>query len=326
MTRRFQRWSKLLYAAPLLWLTTTLSARADFGGAVSPSAHELFNVGGFPITNSMVTTWFFTVLIVVVMRVVAGRPKLIPSRGQAIIESMIEGVRNVVAPILGEKMVKPAFPLLIGLFTYILLMNWSALLPGAGTFGMVKEGTVPAAAVQEYVNEDYTATLQPDGNYFVHKLDYFFRPSNADLNTTLALAAVAWLAWLYFVLRYAGFKMLIHDLFGNKASRSEVSSLMYFILTVIFLGVGLIEVVSIIFRLVSLSFRLFGNVFGGENLISRMHGLVAFAVPVPFYFLEVLIGLIQAFVFTLLVAVYIGLICNHEGGGDHGRDKEHAAH
>jgi len=93
---------------------------------------------------------------------------------------------------------------------------------------------------------------------------------------------------------------------------------MHFIVGLIFILVGFIEVISILFRPVSLSFRLFGNVFGGENLLSNMHGLMAYFLPVPFYLLEVLIGLIQAFVFTLLVAVYIGLICNHEGGEAHG--------
>ena len=85
-----------------------------------------------------------------------------------------------------------------------------------------------------------------------------------------------------------------------------------------FFGVGIIEVISILFRLVSLTFRLFGNIFGGENLLTSMHGIFAYILPVPFYFLEMLIALIQALVFTLLVAVYIGLICNH------GDEEEHA--
>ena len=90
-------------------------------------------------------------------------------------------------------------------------------------------------------------------------------------------------------------------------------------LGVLFLAVGFIEILSILFRPVSLSFRLFGNVFGGESLLHSMFYLVPqinWILPVPFYFMEVLIGLVQALVFTLLVAVYIGLICNHEEG-DH---------
>ncbi|MFW6354577.1 MAG: F0F1 ATP synthase subunit A, partial [Verrucomicrobiota bacterium] len=121
--------------------------------------------------------------------------------------------------------------------------------------------------------------------------------------------------WGYFVLRYAGFKTLIFDLFGNKADKEDVGVGMYVLLFPIFIGVGFIEVVSILFRPVSLSFRLYGNVFGGENLLANMTGLAPYVVPVPFYFLETLIGLVQALVFTLLTAVYIGLICNH--GDEH---------
>jgi F-type H+-transporting ATPase subunit a len=95
---------------------------------------------------------------------------------------------------------------------------------------------------------------------------------------------------------------------------------MWVLLSFIFLAVGGIEVISILFRLVSLSFRLYGNVFGGENLIHALSNIAPFVVPAAGALLEVLVGLIQAFVFTLLSAVYIGLICNHEGG----HDEEHA--
>ena len=82
-------------------------------------------------------------------------------------------------------------------------------------------------------------------------------------------------------------------------------------LTPIFIMVGFIEVISIAFRPVSLSFRLFGNVYGGENLLTSMTGLVPYLLPIPFYFYEILVGVVQALIFTLLVAIYIGLITNH---------------
>ena len=164
--------------------------------------------------------------------------------------------------------------------------NWTGLLPGVGTFGFYDE--------------------------FGH-FNYWYRPANADLNMTVALALVSFAAWLYFILRYAGPKVIFFDLFGNKANKKDVPAAMYYFLFPIFILVGFIEIISILFRPVSLSFRLFGNMFGGENLLTSMTGLVAWIVPVPFYFLEILIGLVQALVFTLLVSVYIGLICNHEG-------------
>lgn len=270
-------------------LCAVLPAQAE----VSPSPYTLVKdfMGGLPITNSMVTSWVISLLIILGVRAMVGQPKLIPSGGQAFIETLLGGIRDIMEPIVGGKMIGKVFPLLIALFTFILIHNWSGLLPGVGAFGFYDE----------------------HGH-----LKYWMRPGNADLNMTLALALIsAVCCWGYFVLRYAGIKALLYDLFGNKADPAEVPKVIYVFLFPIFLAVGVIEVVSIIFRPVSLSFRLFGNVFGGENLLTNMTSLFAWIVPVPFYFLELLIGLVQALVFTLLTAVYIGLICNHGEEGDH---------
>jgi F-type H+-transporting ATPase subunit a len=265
---------------------------------VNPSAQDLFHIGGVPISNSIFTTWLIAALIIIAIRLAVGTPKLIPGKGQAVVEGMAQGLRDALEPIVGKKMIGKTFPLLCGFFVFILLMNWSGLLPGVGTI-----------------------KFQHDG----HWLDAI-RPANSDLNTTLALSVLSFVAWTYFVLRYAGFKVLVFDLFGNKADKKEVGMLMWVLLIPIFFAVGGIEVVSIAFRLISLSFRLFGNVFGGENLIhalsdpSTLGALATYVVPAMAGLLEVLVGLIQAFVFTLLSAVYIGLICNHEGG----HDEDHA--
>jgi F-type H+-transporting ATPase subunit a len=265
---------------------------------VNPSAQDLFHIGGLPISNSIFTTWLIAALIIIAIRLAVGTPKLIPGKGQGVVEGMAQGLRDALEPIVGKKMIGKTFPLLCGFFVFILLMNWSGLLPGVGTI-----------------------KFQHDG----HWLDAI-RPANSDLNTTLALSVLSFVAWTYFVLRYAGFKVLVFDLFGNKADKKEVGMLMWVLLIPIFFAVGGIEVVSIAFRLISLSFRLFGNVFGGENLIhalsdpSTLGVFATYVVPAMAGLLEILVGLIQAFVFTLLSAVYIGLICNHEGG----HDDEHA--
>jgi F-type H+-transporting ATPase subunit a len=238
----------------------------------------------------MVMLWTITLALIFAIRLAIRSRSLIPALGQSILESMVEQVEALIEPIVGKRLMRPTFWLLASYFLMILIHNWSALLPGVGTIGLM------------------------DGH---GHFNYFFRPANADLNATLALALIAMGAWLYYVLRYAGLKTLLLDLFGNKAKRKDVGTVMWMLLFPIFFGVGLIEVVSILFRPVSLSFRLFGNVFGGENLIVNMTGLFKWLLPVPFYMLELLIGLIQALVFTLLVAVYIGLICNHESEEGH---------
>jgi F-type H+-transporting ATPase subunit a len=264
---------------------------APLAEAASPRAEVLWRPLGIPITNSMVTSWVIAAILIIVIRVAVKKPTLVPNRGQAVVEGIVEGVKGLIEPIVGHRMVAVTFPLLAGLFIYILIQNWSGLLPGVGTIGWGEQ--------------------KESGFYVVREL---IRPGHADLNTTLALAVISMLAWLYFIFRYAGIKAIAYDLFGNKANKAEVPFLIFVPLFGIFFIVGLIEVVSIMFRPVSLSFRLFGNVFGGENLLHAMLHLFPWGLPIPFYVLELLIGLVQALVFTLLVAVYIGLICNHEGG------------
>ena len=260
---------------------------------VNPKATDLFEIGGIPVSNSILTTWIIAVLIIVAVRLLVGTPKIIPNKGQALVENVASGLRDALEPIVGKKMIGKTFPVLCGFFVFILLMNWSGLLPGVGTI--------------KYMTAE-------------HGWQDAIRPANSDLNTTLALSVISFLAWTYFVLRYAGVKVLILDLFGNKADKKELSTPMWLMLGFIFLGVGGIEVLSIASRLISLPFRLYGNVFGGENLIHTLGGIAPYIVPAIAGMLEVLVGLIQAFVFTLLSAVYIGLICNHDAG----HDEEHA--
>jgi len=231
------------------------------------------------------------VLIVAVKLAIGRRPKLVPSRAQAIVENLVQGVLDLISPIVGGHVVKKVFPVLAALFTFILIQNWSGLFPGVGTI---------------YVS----------GKELI-------RPGDADMNMTIALAIVANVAWLYFILRYTGVRAIAFDWFGNKAERRETPLPIYIFLAIIFFAVGLIEILSIAFRPVSLSFRLFGNIFGGESLLHVMSSMLKWGLPIPFYFLEVLIGFVQALVFTLLVAIYIGLLCNHEGGHEeHGEAHE----
>jgi F-type H+-transporting ATPase subunit a len=284
--------SRVTKLATLLCLpATAVSTFAAESHGVSAVAEPLFHVGPLPVTNSMVTSWIVAAVLVIVIRLAIRKPALVPTRGQAIVENLVEGVLELTKPIVGAKVAKHTFPLLVALFTYILIQNWSGLFPGVGTI------------------------------YFRgHEL---VRPGNADLNGTIALALVSIAAWFYFIMRYAGPSLVLKDIFGNKADKSEVPAVIYYPLFLVFFAVGLIEVISIAFRPISLSFRLFGNVFGGENLLHSMSAITPWLLPIPFYFLELLIGFVQALVFTLLVSVYIGLICNH--GDDHHEEGGHGA-
>lgn len=271
------------------------AATTVHGAGVSPRADVLFDIGGFPITNSIATGWLITLAIILGVRLAVGTPRLVPGRGQAIIEGVVGGLRDLVAPIIGKKAIAVSLPFVLGFFFYIVLHNWSGLFPGVGSLG--------------------TGYTDAEGTF--HLTHPFIRPANADWNGTIALALVAMTAWLFICIRCAGVKVILYDLFGNKADKKEIGGGMYLLLTLMFLVVGVIEVVSILIRPFTLSIRLFGNIFGGENLLHNT-GFVF-----PFYFLELLVGLVQGLVFILLFSVYIGLICNHDEGHDHDHDHEH---
>lgn len=267
---------------------------------VAPSAAKLVDFGnGWAITNSMVTGWAISALLVLLILWLIGKPSVLPSKGQAVVESLIEALRGLFEPIVGKAAFPLAFPLLITFFIFILFHNWMGLIPGVGTVGWGVTGA--------------------DGHFHITRP--FIRPHNADFNGTIALALISFGAWAIIVFKIAGPKTIAWDLFGNKADKNETPGWLYPVLALVFIIVGFIEVFSIIIRPFTLSVRLFGNVFGGENLL---HGTTFFPI---FYFMELLVGLIQALVFTLLTSVYIGLLCNHEGGdhahGDHGHD-DHA--
>ncbi len=284
-------------------LAAVLPAFGAEGKGLEPMAHPMFHVGPLPVSNSIVMTWIVAIVLIIAIRIVVGSPKLVPSHGQAIVESLVTGIKDIVDPIVGSKAIKATFPLLIALFTYILIQNWSGLIPGVGTI-MMRHGT--AGEWMEFV-----------------------RPAHSDMNGTIALSFCAFIAGLILVLRFAGIKTVLVDVFGNKATKGDVSPFVYYPLSIIFVAVGVLELVSIFFaRPISLSFRLYGNIFGGENLLHSMSAICRWGLPVPFYFMELLVGLVQAFVFTLLIAVYVGLLTNHGDGHAEaaGKDQPHGAH
>jgi len=258
---------------------------ADASAAVSPSAEKLFEVFGLPVTNSMVTSWVVSILVILGIRRLVGRPKLVPTRGQAVVEGVLVFIRDTISPIVGKKALAASLPVVVGFFFYILLHNWSGLFPGVGSLGMGHE---------------------LDGKF--HVTQPWIRPANADWNGTIALALTAMAAWLFIVLKLDGPVVLLKDLFGNKADKREVGKGMWLALWPIFLIVGVIELVSILIRPLTLSVRLFGNIYGGESLLHQT-GFIF-----PFYFLEIIVGFVQSLVFILLFSVYVGLICNHGDG------------
>jgi F-type H+-transporting ATPase subunit a len=232
---------------------------------------------------------------------------LVPHKAQNFFEFIVEFLYGQVEGIVGPKQAKLAFPLLGTLFIYILVSNWFGLLPGVGTIGWGEStGLLSVKAASEPL----------------------LRPPTADLNATIGLSVSAFLVWLFLTIKEVGVWGFIVHTFGPKGG---LKGLMGIAVGLVFLFVGLIEIVSIIIRPVTLSIRLFGNIFAGENVLHTMSDLMAntgpvgsflgsIALPLPFYFMELLVGLLQAIVFTLLCSVYIQLSTTHD---DHGHEEAH---
>ena len=252
-------------------------------------AVEIARPFGFPITNSMVVTWIVAVGLIIFAGVATREMKQVPDRLQNFLEWLIEGLYGFLEGVIGSHLVKKTFWFFATIFIFILASNWFGLIPGVGTIGWGHH-TANGFRVDEP----------------------FLRGANADLNLTLAMALVFFACWIVWALQELGPGGFLKELFAPKG---ETTGLLKVLMVVVFFAVGCLEIVSILFRPVSLSFRLYGNIFAGENMLDAMSKLVpgfGWLLPIPFYFLELLVGLVQALVFTLLTAVFTLLICQHE--------------
>lgn len=274
-----------------------------FFAAVSPKPEAI----GLPwFTDSTLDAILVVAAIVIFVQLATRKVSLVPGPLQNFLEWVIQTIYTTLEGIVGKHMIRRTFPLLCSLFLFILVANWSALLPGVGTIGW--------GAVEH-------------GEFEVHTP--LIRPANADLNMTLALALLFMGMWLYWSIKETGVLGFIAHLFGPKGLiegnfkgiLNVVVKVFNGILCVIFVGVGVIELVSIASRCLSLPLRLYGNIYAGKSLVHAMGEIAGpwwgILISLPFYSLEVLIGFLQAMVFMLLGAVYIQLSTTHQGGQEH---------
>ena len=198
--------------------------------------------------------------------------------------------------ILGADLARRTFWFFATVFVFILAANWAGLLPGVGSVGFGSYGE--------------------DGSFHLEKP--LLRGANADLNLTLAMSLVFFVLWIVWAVQANGVGGVLAHIFPLTG---HGKGLMAFFLILIFLFVGIIEVVSIAIRPVALTFRLYGNVFAGENILETIilmaGSWLGWLAVLPFYFLELMVGLVQAFVFALLTAVFTMLICRHDQEGAH---------
>ena len=295
---------RLLKSVLVLAASSAILATSTFGAEVGPTEHEGVSLrpqmlvhfgGGFGITNSMLVTWIVAAGIIILAQTAMRNPKPIPGRRQNFWEWMVEGLYTFLENIIGRDLVRKGFWFYATIFIFILIVNWFGLIPGIGTVGWGHYG--------------------PSGNFVVDRP--LLRGGNADLNMTTAMSAVFFVMWFIWAIQANGVGGFLKELFGPKG---ETTGVIKILMVVIFFAVGLLEVISILFRPVALSFRLFGNVYAGESILEAMSTMVPWLspiLPIPFYFLEVLVGFVQALVFMLLTAVFTMLIAEHQEGPEH---------
>jgi len=270
---------------------------------VAEIAQTLFKIGPLPVTNSMVCTWIVAAIIFVIVRFSTWNMKEVPSGAQNVMETVIEGWRNLAESVLEPKVARWVFPYAATFFIFILISNLMDLLPGMGSIGYGipdKSSSLPFA--------------------IQHAETPFFRPPTTDANLTVAMAAIYFVMSTFWALRYNGPIGLVKHIFGVKLKTSK-----WFFppLLLLFIFIGLTEMISIVIvRPVALAMRLYGNIFGGENLLTMTltHKPLILGVlsSLPFYFFELLVCFLQAFVFAMLTIAFVGTLCTPSAEEENG--------
>ena len=271
----------------------TENPQTEVSHEITLFSEPVFNLGSFTVTNSLINSWLVVVVIVLLAWLIKKKISKVPEKLQSFSEVIIEGALNLADSVTGDrKKTIKIFPLVFSIFIFILLNNWLGLLPGIGSIGFIESHGAERIFVP------------------------YFRGGTADLNTTLALALFAVIGSNIFGFFMVGIWKHFNKYFNLKAF-AEIPRKIKKEPTIVFVNpikafVGLIEIIGEAAKVASLSFRLFGNIFAGEVLLSAMAVIFAFVLPVPFMFLEVIVGLIQALIFAMLTLVYFTIASTAE--------------
>lgn len=247
---------------------------------ISLAAEKVLEIFGFPITNTLLMSWIAMAVLVVASLMAVRKIKAVPRGAQNFIEMAVEFLLDLIDSVTrNRKQSIRFFPIVSTIFIFVVTSNWLGLLPGIGTIGFP----------EELHGEEVFVPL--------------FRSANSDLNNTLALAIISVVSIQIFGIISIGF--------FRYAGRFFVSPLKkpYFVGTF----VGILELTSEVSKMISFSFRLFGNIFAGEVLLVVVSMIVPYVVPLPFMFLEIFVGFIQALVFAMLTLVFLKMaVTEHE--------------
>lgn len=271
------------------------------------AAEKIGQIGFLPITNTLIVSWFVVLTLIIIGYFGGKGAKLIPSGFQNVVELLLDPIYNLTSNLAHSK-AKFFFPVITTFFLYILFANWFGLFPGFGTVGFYeshqpsdisRQTEEGGRKIESTGHEENKKSKNEEGKkVFVP----FLRSINADLNMTLGLGLLSVAITHLFAVKFLGF--------GGYLKK-------WFSLNPIFLFVGVLELVGEGTKTLSLSLRLFGNIFAGEVVLSTISNLLAFVVPLPFYFLEIIVGVVQASVFMMLTLVFMVLLTEKHGTEEH---------
>lgn len=312
------------------------------------SAETLATVSGFPITNTLLATFLIDAILIAFIFYTSSHIKKIPGKFQGAVESLFEYFYDMAESMSNAKRAMSIFPWVMTFFIVIVVTNFLGLMPGIGSIGFTEKETheivaeekheeqIPAqtsetehttpvdehaqttpnehntnetatiAANQEHTtgsSEEHATTEEHAESSGGHHLITLLRPATSDFNATLALAFVSLLATHALSIKYTGIKDYLKRFFSFNP---------------ILLFVGLLELVSEFIKIFSLSFRLFGNIYAGEVVLTTISGLFAFLAPLPFLLLESIVAIVQGLVFAMLTLVFMSMLTekHHQEGGE----------
>ncbi len=291
--------SAVLIPVPLPTIVLPAEPVMCIGGHLAEGGHGLVCEGGFPVTNSLISTLLADLTLLAFVFLGLRNMSLVPRGLQNLLEAIIEVGYGLAEDVAGKEYASKFFPLTMSIFLFVLVANWWELIPGMDAFGWLVEAHEKGWEKVPLVGGIYTIIRQ-EGHY---TLVPWLRTATTDLNLPLALALITMI-----YVQIIGFRALGK---GYLKKFINFSGPMEFF-------VGVLETISEVAKIISFTFRLFGNIFAGTVLLLVMSFLVPFLVPLPFYALEVFVGFIQAFVFGMLALVFLSTaVIAHDHEGHH---------
>jgi F-type H+-transporting ATPase subunit a len=296
---------------------------------ISIAAEPVFDLFGFTISNTLLSSWFTMLVLILGTWAITRKRKEVPGRWQGALEMVVEALYNLVEGAAGAKLARKFFPIVATLFLFIITSNWLGLTPLYGGWGPLhhSEHGHPVELVTENLGiwvkaEDGHGEAGHEGEEELYVVIPMFRAPTTDLNVTIALALVA-----VFMTQYFGVQALGIGYFGKfiavggvikaftKKGLGCAGRIGAFGMGLIDIFIGFVEMISEVAKVVSFSFRLFGNIFAGEVLLGVMAFLIPYLISLPFYGLEIFVGVVQALVFMMLTVAFFVVATSGHGEG-----------